>query len=416
MRPCEIHRVEVVGILGVDMDISTINTRLGALFRRILLASLFLGLPIAVFFSIILSRTVRNPLAQAILRLREIANNSADLTQRMEIRSGDELEELGKEINNLMVDTIALVGRIRSISREVASATGNLLAAAEENVTSITEMSNSSESIAEYYQQREKDIEGGLNSLGAIADKMAHVSQHSREIAGISRATAVMSERGLATLANLYQFQEESNKTAEMLRENTGILTAKSEEIKQIAEIISNIAEQTNLLALNAAIEAARAGAAGTGFSVVSEQIEKLAEKSAGAAQDVAQLVGRMEEGIANVTEAIARIEGSQGVQGKALSNTEGDFREIAASIQGVGQWVETISRDVVGMAEERDRIDQAIRNMGELFGQTITSSQEISSLAADETASIEEVTASIHQLNELARQLDESVKLFKIE
>jgi len=407
---------EVVGILGVDMDSSYIQKRTLELFWRVLLTWALLGIPISVCVGIIFARRTGNSIGEVVKRVGEMARNSGKLTQKIVIRSGDELEELANEVNNLMANTRQLVGQIRAISQEVSRATDNVLAISESNAVSVNQMAVAADSIAGFYESQEGKIEGCINTLQSLGETLDQLAEHSRKMQAATDETNALSAKGLGMVSSMNSVYTQGTETAGLIANLMTEFDEKFEAIGQVVEIITSVSEQTDLLALNASIEAARAGEYGKGFSVVAEQVGKLAEKTSTAAQDVSELVDRMRSGIKGVGAASSRIRDSQLVQTEAIGHTEQALVEITDSMGVIGDQIGLVGQALVSMEREKEEIRDTIREITGLLRQIVGPSRELSNLASGEAASIEEITASIQALDELVGVLHESVRMFEVD
>jgi twitching motility protein PilJ len=174
-----------------------------------------------------------------------------------------------------------------------------------------------------------------------------------------------------------------------------------SQEIGEIVELISDITEQTNVLALNAAIQAASAGEAGRGFSVVAEEVQRLAERSGEATKQIAAIVKTIQT---DTQDAVAAMEHSTRgvVEGAKLSDAAGQaLSEISTVSQDLAHLIEAISGDTQAQADIATKVADSMQSILRITAQT--------------TASTQETAVSIGELTELAVELKGSVSGFKV-
>ena len=374
---------ETVGAVGIDIDVSYIKQMTKNIIYKILLACI-----IAIIFSIIITKfavyKINAILYNIVLKIRDISQNSGDLTKKLEINSGDEFEVLGDEVNNLILNIKDIITNIRDSSKEVFVATENI----------------------------SNDIRNSLNGVEHLTDKINEISNHSNDMQKNSDQTNELSEEGLKTLNELTEKNDESNDVAKLITNNIKSLNDKSKDIGKIIEVITSISFQTNLLALNAAIEAARAGQAGKGFSVVAQEVRSLAEQSSHAAKDISTLVTGMQDETSKVIVAIQKIEAKIKSQSDAVENTESVFNDIAVSIRLISQSTKLVSNAIMYVDSNNRNSMDSIKTKNYNY----MSSRDIHTLARSQSSSMNMMMDSVNELNLLAKGLADSVKLFKIE
>jgi ABC-type transporter Mla subunit MlaD len=201
-----------------------------------------------------------------------------------------------------------------------------------------------------------KVSEESINSMAPVAQELSgtveEVSANLEEINASSALVAHTATEGSESLKQIYGQMDFIKDLVRKLSKMTEGLSSSSEKIGQVIEVISSIAEQTNLLALNAAIEAARAGENGKGFAVVADEVRKLAERSGGAAKEIASLIKEMQEDVHDVTGAMEKgletVEsGSEVIRktGENIENIIGTVQELASQITDISVAVKEIEK-----------------------------------------------------------------------
>jgi twitching motility protein PilJ len=324
----------------------------------------------------------------AILRLmnelQEVADG--DLTTQATV-SEDITGAIADSVNYTVEELRTLVGRINTTAELVTSAstqaqeTSNRLLAASEAQS--REIRNTGESVLKMAQQ--------INDVSSSAMESANVARQ-------SLAAAEEGQRAVQnSIAGMNEIRDQIQETSKRIKR----LGESSQEIGEIIELISDITEQTNVLALNAAIQAASAGEAGRGFSVVAEEVQRLAERSAEATKQIGALVRTIQT---DTQDAVAAMEKStQGVvEGAKLSDAAGQaLANIGSVSRQLAELIEKISQDTSVQARSAGGVAQSIQH--------ILTVNEETSQGTQKTAD------SISQLSALAQELKSSVARFKV-
>ncbi|WP_454455178.1 methyl-accepting chemotaxis protein [Thauera phenylacetica] len=330
----------------------------------------------------------RNLTQQAILRLMNEMGDLADgdLTVRATVTE-DITGAIADSVNYTIEELSVLVRRINDAATRVTSATESarrtsteLLAATDRQSQEIEEAGASAERMAQ-----------SMTDSSARALQSAQVARRSLESARKGADAVQNSIRGMNDIRS--QIQE----TAKRIKR----LGESSQEIGEIVELISDITEQTNVLALNAAIQAATAGEAGRGFTVVAEEVQRLAERSAEATKQIAAIVKTIQT---DTQDAVGAMENATRnvVEGAQLSDAAGQaLAEIGLVSTETASLIERISADVQEQAATAGRVAAAMKDILAVTEQT--------SLGTRQTA------VSIDQLAELAVELKGSVSGFKV-
>ncbi len=325
---------------------------------------------------------------QAILRLMDELCDLAEGNLKVKATvSEDVTSNIADMINYAIEELRKLVVGITDASDQVMSA----VRAAEEISTGL---------LAATQKQSDELINAG-EAVQLMIKSIQEVDASAAQSAEVARRTLAATEQGEQsvqnTIAGMDGIREQIQETSKRIKR----LGESSQEIGEIVEMISDITEQTNVLALNAAIQAASAGEAGRGFSVVAEEVQRLAERSAEATRQIAALVRAIQS---DTQDAVTAMEKStQGVvEGAKLSDAAGQsLREIAQVSHELAQLIESISVSTQVQTDMAEEVEKAMMEIVRINEQT--------------TAGTRLSNASIAELTGLANRLKASVSGFKL-
>src|SRR5688572_10580446 len=325
---------------------------------------------------------------EAIQRLLDEISNLAngDLTVRAQVTEhmtgaiADSINYTIDELRRLVAGITSASQQVTSATQEAESVTGKLLQAA---------------------QKQAAEIQNAGTSVQQMAQSMTEVSQKADDSSKVAESSLHAAQKGAQAVQNAIRGMNDIRVQIQETSKRIKRLGESSQEIGEIVQLISDITEQTNVLALNAAIQAASAGEAGRGFTVVAEEVQRLAERSGEATKHIGAIVRSIQRDTQEAVEAMERS--TQGVvQGtKTADEADQALREIGAVSSQLAELIDSISQATQQQAASATRV---AANMKVILG--------ITQLTTDGT---KQTASSAARLTQLADGLKSSVAGFKL-
>lgn len=339
-----------------------------------------------------------------------------DLRERdSKISSADEFGQLSAGFCEMRENLRQLVGKVYAQAEQLAASSKELTMSAEQSAQAATQIAESITNVAHGAEEQMKAADDSTSVVKAMSVNLEEAAATSSEVAGQSAKAASKAKDGNTAVVHVVKQMSNIEQTVTASSLVVAELGEKSKEIGQIVATISGIASQTNLLALNAAIEAARAGEHGRGFAVVADEVRKLAEQSEEATKQIAALIQDIQ---ANTDKAVvAMADGTKEVKSgtEAVNNAGQAFGEIIDLVLKVSNQVKGITAAVDGMASDSERIVNAVTRIDSLSKNATGEAQAVSAATEEQSASMQQVAASSHNLAALAMDLKESVSKFRV-
>jgi methyl-accepting chemotaxis protein len=346
--------------------------------RSEVLRIIFIGGPLAWLFaaviSYILGRRLTRPINQFIDMTSDIASGHGDLTRRFATDSRDELGILAGHLNQLFENLQKLALDVQGASFQVGA--------------SSAEISAASKQMLDGAKDQAVKIEGSTAAVTELSASIQTVAANATEATKVASASGDAAQQAIERMAQIRKTVEDAADKIRQLGESV-------KRVGNIVEVIRQISEQTSLLALNASIEAAHAGEQGRGFAVVADEVSSLARRVGQSAKDIEDLIATIKD---QTAEAVRSMEGG-------TVEVENGTSLVTGTLKNLQQIAHVINDTARQVQEQAVVSDEIARNM-----------DAVQKIAQEVLASSEEAVIQGENLHNLAHQLEQSVRGFKVE
>lgn len=262
----------------------------------VIISSIF-AFVFAIGTGIIASRLIARPIVMLTNLAKQVSEGNLNV-EPIKIKSRDEIYELNHSFNTMTKNLIEIISSIAESSEQVSSSSEQLQASANETSKSTDQINLTIQSLAAGAEKQVGSASHADEIANEISNDMKKIVSSVQIVTKSTEVTEAKSINGVKVINKTVDQMKKVNEQTESISTTIQQLETRSKEIGTIVSIISNISDQTNLLSLNAAIEAARAGEEGKGFSVVAEEVRKLAVQSSESANQIGVLIGEIQRDI----------------------------------------------------------------------------------------------------------------------
>lgn len=352
--------------------------------------------------------------------IKEIANiavkvSEGDLTQTVgDVRSRDEVGRMAEAFRSMITNLRKMVSQVLDVSDRVSTSSQELSSSAQEMNATSEEVSSTVQQIAKGTESQAQKVDETQKVMERMSVSVLQVSKSAQDAAGQAARSSETAQKGGELT------KEARNKIVQIASavvSSAGIikkLGERGEQIGEIVGVITNIADQTNLLALNAAIEAARAGEYGRGFAVVAEEVRKLAESSAKAAEEIGKMIKDVQKETAQAVVTIEGVAKEASSVNDLTSQVVQSLTDIIKNVEGVAAMIEQVSAASQEQATGAKQVSISVSDIAAVAEETASSTEEASASTEEMTASMEEMSASAQELADMGIQLRNLVAMFK--
>ncbi|MGI6114230.1 MAG: methyl-accepting chemotaxis protein, partial [Mahellales bacterium] len=369
---------------------------------------------ISTIYALRFSKKLAGTIKAVALEAVKISKGDLNVKE-VSIDTNDELKDLSVAFNTM-------AGNLRAIIKQLAQNSIDVSNNAEQLTASAEQSSKASEQIAATIQQMahgavDQSEQSAVTAEAAkkiltSSQKIADNSLTATETSNLANETASAgNEKIKSVIDQINILKEQMDATAKV----TNKLNERSKEIGEIVEVITNIASQTNLLALNAAIEAARAGEHGRGFAVVADEVRKLAEGSASAANKITKMIEEIKEDTISTAENMEKGIEEVNLGTKLTQEAGAAFEDIVRVIQIVNEQINGIDNEIKDIVEQIKTVENLSGNITVIARQSSAGSQEVAAAVEEQTASLQEIVSSASVLSQMAVDLRDIVNKFQL-
>lgn len=340
-----------------------------------------------------------------------------DLTSKIDEKfiKPDEIGAVAVAYNNMLDKTNDAIHTVLNSSTLLNQSSDDVNEAFNEIVASNQEVSVAINEIAQGASKQSEDTEETNYRMIDLSDQIDAITMLSKQMDELSLKTKASTEQGMKEVESLRDRNAETNEMNGRIQQQMESLASNINNINQIIVSIQGITEQTNLLALNASIEAARAGEHGKGFAVVAEEVRKLAEQSKTETEVIKKTVTSILEDANQTVSVITSNASLMQAQNESVQNTELAFKDNNELSHSIATAINELLSNLSQMLEQKDQAITAIQSISAVSEETAASAEQVSASAVDQQAEMEKVAESIHNMNQISKELQEVVNRFKL-
>lgn len=415
-KPIADSEGEIVGILGSDYDASGVVDKLEGMLQRIFQIAAICMLGGFAVLNLVVGAITKN-LRAVERKLYDLVHNEGDLTQKLDVRTGDELEVIAEDVNGLLEHIRGIMLNIAENSAHINESSQNIVSHLSDAELNITDVSATMEEMSAAMEETTASLNQINGSVGQVYEAIRVVSGQAAEGRGFSDA---MQERAVKISRDAMDTQENAQERTRSMEASIKDKIEKSRAVEEISILTANIIEitrQTNLLALNASIEAARAGEAGRGFAVVADEIGKLAANSSQAAEKIKQVSTAVIEAVEELAKEAEHMvkfmeETAMGGYAKLVDNGS-RYSQDAESMNTRMQEFALASQH---LKQSMDSIKEAMESVNIAIEESAGGVVNVSEKASELAGSVGDIRSEADGNNQVAGRLETEVNKFKLQ
>lgn len=331
------------------------------------------------------------------------------------LKQKDEVGDLTRGIKRLQDEMTRSIEFIASNSKAVLEASGALETTAKETTSSMREVENSMNDIAQSASQQAKISGDASVYVAQMGEKIEQTSREVDELKMNAEAMRESEEETAATMGRLLESNSEVDRLIREIAQQTKQTNESAQKIKEATDIIASIAEETSLLSLNASIEAARAGENGRGFAVVAEQIQKLAQQSDESSKKIDEIIRQLIEDSDRTVGTMEQVMSTVFAQTEHMQQTSEKTQKVRERLGVSLDSMAVIEESVAYLNKARQEIVRTVQELSDIAKQNAATTQEVCATVNLVTEGFGSVEGSTEDLRSIADGLEDSMGHFSV-
>ncbi len=370
----------------------------------------------ALFIGILITKRI-NKIVKPMEELNEVITKitSGDFTPEIQVIGKNEIAKMAENMNLFIGKMRGVIHELKLDSRLLDSQANVNKSVSEELIDSASLQVHSMEQMNQTVQELSKSISNIAENTTSLANSVSEVDEQGKEANQKMIETVNESKAGREHMEKVNMVMKMIREKMETLEKTSYEVGGSTEEIQHMVDIINEIATQTNLLALNAAIEAARAGEAGRGFSIVADEIKRLAQNSQNSVKEIAERTERITRLVNNTVdqtkESVEIMKDSLGM----IQNASERFDHIYISTNDINQLFTNMVKEMHVVDQVAVSVAAIIQEQSASAEEILTTSENLISHANEVVNNSNQVENGVSELHKVSTSLTKQIALFKV-